>query len=348
MSRVRYSHRERGTRGWTLSKRLLITGGAGFIGFHLANYLVKKGYHVCLADNHARGIVDNDLERLVVRTEVTFFNVDLLDSVAVISLGKNYDAIFHLGAIIGVKNVLENPFNVLVDNTRMLENVMQLARKQLNLTRFLFASTSEVYAGTLKHFNLTIPTSENVALTVTDLDHPRTSYMLSKIMGEAIVQHSGLPFVIFRPHNVYGPRMGMAHVIPEQLKKAFKANAGDQLDVYSTEHTRAFCYIDDAVRMLYKMLILDGCIRRTLNLGTEAPEITVRQVVDACISVTGKSLGIRALESAVGSPARRAPDMSLTRKLLNYEARVGLDEGITRTWDWYRKHVFESGGPSAE
>ena len=327
-----------------MSQHVLITGGAGFIGFSLAKILVANGYRVCLADNLTRGVMDDDLNNLLLRSEASFSHVDLIDASAVLSLGTNFDAIFHLGAIIGVQNVLERPFYVLVDNTRMLENVIMLAQRQDKLARFLFASTSEVYAGTLKHFDLPIPTPESVSLAVTELRMPRTTYMLSKIMGEAMVQQSELPFTIFRPHNIYGPRMGMAHVIPEQLKKAFEAKSGDQLDVYSPEHTRAFCYIDDAIEMLYKMLMLNSCIGQTLNLGTEEPEVTIREVVQTCISVTNKNISIKNLAPMPGSPVRRAPDMSLTSSLLNYQSKVNLDEGIAKTWDWYCKHVFASGG----
>ena len=331
-----------------MSRRVLITGGAGFIGYHLAKHLTTSGYSVCLLDNHTRGIVDRDLEELLLQAEVTLTKADLLNRDAVLALGTDFDAIFHLGAIIGVKNVLERPFNVLVDNTRMLDNVIALALKQLNLSRLLFASTSEVYAGTLKHFNVTVPTPESVALAVTPLNEPRTSYMLSKIMGEAMLHQSSLPFTIFRPHNIYGPRMGMAHVIPEQLKKAFQAEPGDQLDVYSNDHTRAFCYIDDAVEMLQKMLESDFCVGQTLNLGTEEPEVTIFEVVQTCIAATGKVLGINPLPSTPGSPARRAPDMDLTKDLLGFASTISLRDGIARTWGWYHEYVFESRGPSAQ
>ncbi len=330
-----------------MSGQVLITGGAGFIGYHLAKHLAASGYSVCLVDNHTRGIIDDDLKQLLIQPKVTLTEIDLLDRDAVLDLGIGFEAIYHLGAIIGVKNVLARPFDVLVDNTRMLENVIVLARQQKSCSRLLFASTSEVYAGTLKYFDLTVPTPENVALAVTALNEPRTSYMLSKIMGEAMVQQAGVPFTIFRPHNIYGPRMGMAHVIPEQLNKAFDSKPGDRLDVCSPGHTRAFCYIDDAVAMLHKMLTTESCIGQTLNLGTEAPEVTIREVVKTCIAATDKNLGINDLAPTSGSPVRRAPDMRLTKSLLNLESKVSLDEGITRTWNWYRKQVFENGGPSA-
>ena len=328
--------------------QILITGGAGFIGYHLANYFAIKGYDICLVDNCSRGKIDADLEKLLEQDNVALIEVDLLDRDHVLELGVEYSAIFHLGAIIGVQNVMDRPFNVLVENTRMLENVIALAHRQSHLSRFLFASTSEVYAGTFKHFGLEIPTPEGVNLAITALDQPRTSYMLSKIMGEAMLQQAGLPFTIFRPHNIYGPRMGMAHVIPEQLKKAFEAETGDRLDVYSANHTRAFCYIDDAVEMLFRMMESPFCLGQTLNLGAEAPELTMREVAQACIDVTGKELGINDLPPAAGSPERRAPDMSRSNRLLNYVSVVTLVDGIVRTWDWYREHEFERRMPSVK
>jgi len=325
--------------------RVLITGGAGFIGFHLAKQLVASGYCVCLVDNHTRGMVDLDLKTFLLNSEVSLETIDLLEREAVLGLGKSFDVIFHLGAIIGVKNVLDRPFDTLANNIRMVENIVALGRQQNSLSRLLFASTSEVYAGTLNYFNLAIPTPESTPLAVSPLNEPRTSYMLSKIVGEAMILRANLPFTIFRPHNIYGPRMGMAHVIPEQLRKAFEAKEGDQLGVPSPEHTRAFCYIDDAVLMLQKMLESDACLGQTLNLGTETPEVTIREIVGICIGVAGKNLQIKDLPVTLGSPTRRAPDMQFTKQLLTYESRVGLSEGITQTWDWYRENVFESVRP---
>ena len=331
-----------------MSGKVLITGGAGFIGFHLATRLVGNGYQVHVLDNLARGIVDKDLENLINKPEVSFSVVDLLEKKSLLALDKDYDFIFHLSALIGVKHVIRQPYKVLTQNTHMLENTIALSQQQLNLSRLLFASTSEVYAGTLDQFHLNIPTAENSPLAVGILDEPRTSYMLSKIMGETMCHHSGVPYTIFRPHNIYGPRMGMAHVIPEQLRVAFNARSGDHLDVYSLEHTRTFCFVDDAVAMLIRMIESDSCIGQTMNLGVETPEVTIREVVETCIRVTGKKLQINSLPSTPGSPKRRVPDMRLAKSLLGYESQGNLREGITKTWEWYRKNVFENCGRSAE
>ena len=331
-----------------MTQRILITGGAGFIGFHLARYLKSAGHEVCLADNHIRGVRDPDFLELISDSRVASVEIDLLGSSETMSLGEDFDVIFHLAAIIGVRHVQERPYDVLVHNTRMLENVISLARKQQPGCRLLFASTSEIYAGTLKHFGLSIPTSEDAVLTVTALELPRTSYMLSKIMGEAMVQHSGVPFTIFRPHNIYGPRMGLAHVIPEQLKNAFDAAPGDAISVFSPEHKRAFCFVDDAVEMLARMAFNEACQGTTLNLGAQTPEVSILQLVQTCVEISGKTLTLNKLPPTPGSPERRAPDMRTTAKLLDYEATVGLRDGISRTWNWYRDNVFETDGLTAQ
>ena len=171
--------------------------------------------------------------------------------------------------------------------------------------------------------------------------------MLSKIVGEVMCQKADLPFTIFRPHNVYGPRMGMVHIIPEQLRKIWEAVPDTEVGVYSSDHRRSFCYIDDAVEMLKKMLETDSCVGKTLNLGNESPEITIRKVAQTCIDVTGKKLTIKALPPTPGSPERRAPDMKQCQKILNYQPKVGLVEGISKTWIWYFQHIFEGNGPTA-
>ena len=152
-----------------MTDRILITGGAGFIGTHLARHLVHAGYTVTLADNYARGIRDQELELLLSHPAVSFSEVDLLDRESVLALAPNFAAIFHLAAIIGVSHVSERPYEVLVQNTRMLDNVIALARQQTGFSRLLFASTSEVYAGTLQYFDLPIPTPEDSPLALTAL-----------------------------------------------------------------------------------------------------------------------------------------------------------------------------------
>jgi len=330
-----------------VSKKILITGGAGFIGLHLANRLLDDGHQVHLIDNLSRAVFDSELKETLNRKKIEFSNINLLNNNLKL-LDRDFDIVFHLAAIIGVKHVLEQPYNVLYDNIRMLSNIIDFCHKQKNLSRLFFASTSEIYAGTLKHFELPIPTGENTPLALTDLSHPRTSYMLSKIYGEALCRHSNLPFTIFRPHNVYGPRMGMSHVIPEQLYKSYKAKDGDCIEVFSPSHTRCFCYIDDAIEILFQMMCNPECSGRALNLGTQNPEVNMRHVAEICFSVVGKNLKIDEKPASSGSPKRRVPDMSITKKLINFESQISLNSGIQSTFKWYKEKIFEGENISAK
>lgn len=331
-----------------MNGNVLITGGAGFIGMHLANRLLDEGCRVHLADNFARGVKDAGLEATLARENATFSNIDCLDRSAVEALPLDFDVIFHLAAIIGVVHVMERPYSVIISNMNLLGNIIEHARRQKRLSRFMFASTSEVYAGTLENFELRIPTPEDTPLALPDLARPRTSYMLSKISGEALCHYSGLPYTIFRPHNVYGPRMGSVHVVPGQLKKGHDAKDGDSIPVPSVDQTRCFCYIDDAVEMLIRMMSRPECEGQVLNLGTQYPEVTIREVAETCYATVGRAVTISPEPPPLGSPARRGPDMRRTSALTGYESRVSLKEGIARTYEWYRTHVFDGNGVTAQ
>ena len=330
-----------------MNKKILITGGAGFIGLHLTKKLLKEGCHVDLIDNFKRAVDDQTLKQILSDERVNLYEINLLNKEEIGNISKDYDVIFHLAAIIGVVHVMEKPYEVLYDNIELLSNMIGLAKQQKNLERFLFASTSEVYAGTLENFTIPIPTPEKTPLSLTDLHHPRSSYMLSKIYGEALCHHSGVPYTIFRPHNLYGPRMGMAHIIPEQLFKAFNKENGDSIDVFSTDHTRSFCYIDDATEMLFRIIQEHGCEGKTLNIGSQGPEIPIKDVAEICYQIAGKKLNINAKPATKGSPSRRNPDMSMTKKLISYEANINLKDGIALTYGWYKKNVFDNSGLTA-
>lgn len=324
-----------------MNEKILITGGAGFIGAHLARRLLEEGYQVDLVDNFSRGVYDDMLKNITSSNKLNFKEIDLLDKKQIGKIDLDYDIIFHLAAIVGVKHVLDKPYLVLKDNVDLLSNVIELAKNQKKLPRLLFSSTSEVYSGALMHYSLPFPTPEDVPLTVTDVSHPRASYMLSKIYGEAMCHQSGLPFTIFRPHNIYGPRMGMSHVIPEQLQKAHVAKKGQSIPVNSLSHTRSFCYVDDAVEILFRIMNSKLCIGKVLNLGSQKEEVTIEKLVELCFSVVGKELKIKPLDPSPGSPVRRNPNMKFTRELINYESQISLKEGISLTYEWYREHIFD-------
>lgn len=321
--------------------RALITGGAGFIGLHLARHLVERGVEVALVDDFSRGVDDAELASLAADEGVRLSRRDLCVADALDDLGDGFAYIFHLAAIVGVSRVVRQPFRVLDESVNMLRAALVAARRQATLERLVFLSTSEVYAGTLASFTLPFPTPESTPLAVAPLAEPRSAYMLSKIYGEAMCHHGAVPFTILRPHNVYGPRMGMDHVIPELLQRAHAAGPDEVLEVASMDHRRTFCYVDDAVEMIWRVASSPDCRNATLNLGVGEPEVSVGELAELIVKTVGKPIRIVGRPATPGSPVRRCPDTRMMRALTGYEPQVDLPSGVRHTYDWYRRHVFE-------
>jgi nucleoside-diphosphate-sugar epimerase len=321
--------------------RALITGGAGFIGAHLARRLVDDGVEVDLLDDFSRAVRDAELASLADSGRVRIVQRDLRADDALDDLGDGYGHVFHLAAVVGVGRVVRQPLAVLADSVAMLRGVITLAQRQRALERLVFMSTSEVYAGTLDRGQLPLPTPESVPLGITRLAEPRTAYMLSKIYGEAMCRHAEVPVSILRPHNVYGPRMGLSHVIPELLQRAHAAPDGTSLAVASIDHRRTFCYVDEAVELIWRIAASAACAGETLNVGVAAPEVSIRELGGLVAETVGKRLEIVARPTTPGSPPRRCPDMTKTHGLVGRPPQVELATGLRLTYDWYRRHAFE-------
>ena len=320
--------------------KVLITGGAGFIGLHLADFLYKNNHTVDLLDNFSRGQLDVQIKQLTKNSEINIINVDLREINNLNKLDTDYDLIFHFAAILGVQNVLEKPYEVLNYNMLLTANALSIAKKQKSLECFIFSSTSEVYAGSLEKNLLEIPTKEDSIIVLSDSKKPRTSYMLSKIYGEAMCIHSDVPYLIIRPHNIYGPRMGMAHVVPQLIEKAYKENSNGKLNVYSLEHTRTFCYVTDAIEQIYALIINKKSRNNVYNIGSQFPEITIEELSKKIIKLIGKKLTLNSLGTSEGSPIRRCPDMSYTIAMTNYKGKTSIDEGLRLTYNWYKENYL--------
>lgn len=328
--------------------KVLITGGAGFIGGHLASRLLRiDNVHIDLLDNFSRGVRDPFLDALAEKPNVRLIEKDLLQHAAIDDLDDDYTHLVHLAAIVGVIHVLKRPYEVLRKNEGMMFAALDLAHRQRNLNRFVFTSTSEIVAGTLLSYGIDVPTPETTPICVPDPSDTRHTYLLSKLYGESLCHHSGLPFTCVRPHNVYGPRMGLVHVIPELAKKIRALPDGGNLEVYSADHRRAFCYVDDAVEITTRLMTGGNESLGVFNLGTQGPEVTMRELAQTIVDLIGKEVNVVDGPTMTGSPERRCPDMTKTYRACGYKSKVTLREGIEKTLAWYDKHVFASGGPSA-
>ena len=170
----------------------------------------------------------------------------------------------------------------------------------------------------------------------------------SKLYGEALCRFSGVPFSIVRFHNVYGPRMGLSHVIPQLLEKAYRLrDDSTALEVASVDHSRAFCYVDDAVEYLFRVGTLPSCLGGIFNVGTQEPEIRIGDLAQIVLDVVGRPNPVADIGETPGSPVRRAPDMTRTVGATSYRSAVDLRTGVQRTYEWYRAQVFETAGTCA-
>jgi UDP-glucuronate decarboxylase len=322
-------------------RRILVTGGAGFIGWHLARRLAaEKTDTIVLLDDFSRGRRDEELETVLRLPNVEMVAGDLCASTTWDGLDGAYDEVYHLAAIIGVKKVLERPDEVVRVNAlstlSLLEWFVAGGGEKL-----LFSSTSEAYAWTQRFYEIPIPTPEDVPLSLTDLADPRSSYAGSKIFGELAVTQwcraHGKPFVIVRYHNVYGPRMGNEHVIPELFQRALAGQ--NPLTVYSADHRRAFCYVSDAVEATVAAMRTPAAEGATINIGNDREEITIGELAERLLEHANLSVALSPHEAPNDPVARRSPDLSRARQLLAYEPRVSLAEGLPKTLAWYAERL---------
>lgn len=328
-------------------RKILITGGAGFIGFHLVQQLVQDAAdEITIVDDFSRGRLDPELEQLTARKGVVVKSGDLTEQETWGMLGGGYDEIYHLAAVVGVRNVRTRPDHVIRVNALSTLHFLDWFIDGGG-EKALFSSTSEVYAWTHRAYGLPVPTPEDCPCCITDFADPRSTYAGTKIFGELAVTHycrsHGRRFVIVRYHNVYGPRMGMDHVIPELFKRA--RDGQDPLVVYSVDHQRAFCYVSDAVAATIAAMREPKADAETINIGNDREEIRIGDLAKRLVHLAGLHVDLAPQPAPHDPVERRSPDLRRAREVLGYEPRVGLDEGLEKTLGWYEKELSRAAVP---
>ena len=246
--------------------KFLVIGGAGFLGLNLVKKILENNKNkVDLVDDFSRGKKYKFFKKILKNKNIRLINLNFISEHISKKFGNNYDYIFNLAAIVGVKNVLKNPLEVLNKNISIQKNSIEICRNQKKLKRFIFFSTSEVYYASLKKKIIKFPTSEENILTFDSHNNPRSTYMLSKIYCEAMTGVSNVNYTIIRPHNIYGPRMGMAHVIPELIFKIDQTKS-KKMNISNGQFRRTFCYVDDAVNMILSLMYSKKLIKKFLIL----------------------------------------------------------------------------------
>jgi nucleoside-diphosphate-sugar epimerase len=324
---------------------VLILGGAGFIGYHIAHYLAKnRDYTLTIVDDFSNGPGDRDFQNLCDKYNIQVIAADLSKPISFAALNTLYDDVYVLASVVGVNRCIEQPEEVIRINTSIILNTTEWLRTA-KPSRVLFASSSENYAATTDTFNYPVPTAESVPLCIADTRHPRFTYAVTKILGEAAFfaygQKLGIHTTIVRYQNIYGPRMGFKHAIPHIIERIY--NSENPVKVYGADQTRAFCYCTDAAEGTVRALESDVSDQQVYHIGNN-DEITI----DTLTRTIGNIMGcIGPYENAPtypGSVSRRCPDITKAKTDFGYTPKVSLIEGIKETVTWYR-NFFDSGAP---
>jgi len=306
--------------------RIVITGGAGFLGSHLCDRFLDQGDEVVALDNFATGSVAN-IEHLFGRPGFTFVQQDVSQFIWV---PGPVDMVLHFASPASPVDYLDLPIQTLKVGSLGTHNSLGLAKEKG--ARFLLASTSEVYGDPEIH-----PQPESYWGHVNPIG-PRGVYDEAKRFAEAMTmayhRSHGLDVRIARIFNVYGPRMRPddGRVVSNFLVQALK---GEPLTIYGEgSQSRSFCYVDDEVEGFMALLDHDGT--GPLNIGNPG-EFTVRELADLVLEVTGSSSELVHVELPVDDPRQRQPDLTRTRAELGWEPTIDLRDGLVRTADYFRQ-----------
>ena len=324
--------------------RTLILGGAGFIGYHIGLRLAGEGHDLTIVDDLSRGRQDDELASLCARPNVTFVEADLTRPDALPSVAREWDGVYMLAAVVGVRNVEKDPARVVRTNTLSLMHLLDWLTPAAGV--LFFASTSETYAGGVTAGTVPVPTPEDVALSVEDIRAPRFAYAASKILGEAAVVHTArarkLAAVIGRFHNVYGPRMGADHVVPELSLRALRRE--NPFRLYGADQRRAFCHVTDTVEAILRLTASEAAWGQIVHIGNDSEETLIGDLASLVLREADFAPVIERLPAPAGSVARRCPDIGLLRRLTGFVPKVSIEAGVRDTFAWYRQWHERRGG----
>ena len=306
-------------------KRVLITGAAGFLGSHLCDRFIKDGYHVIAMDNLITGRLKN-IEHLFPLEHFEFYNHDVSKF---IHIPGELDYILHFASPASPIDYLKIPIQTLKVGSLGIHNCLGLAKAKG--ARLIIASTSEVYGDPTVH-----PQTEDYWGNVNPVG-PRGVYDEAKRFQEAITMayHNfhGVETRIVRIFNTYGPRMRLndGRVLPAFIGQALR---GEDLTIFGDgSQTRSFCYVDDLVEGIVRLLMSD--YPYPVNVGNPS-EITISQFAEEIIALTGTTQKVIYKDLPVDDPKQRQPDITKAREILNWEPKIDRSEGLKRTYAYFQ------------
>ncbi len=309
-------------------KKIFITGGAGFIGSALVGRLVDKN-NIVVYDNLARDSLKDKIYRD--HQNLKLIQGDILDYDKLARSMKGADYIIHLAAIAGIDSVIKSPINTMKVNLLGSVNVLEAAAKQNSLERFIDFSTSEVFG------SYAFRSEENDSTALGAVGNARWTYAVSKLAAEHLAYsyyvEKQLPTVSIRPFNIYGPGQ-----TGEGAIHGFIINALQNRDLTvhgDGDQIRSWCYIDDLVNGILLSMTKPGAIGHCFNIGNPRGTITVHGLVLAIVRVTYSKSKIIYIPKDYADVELRIPSIDKAKKILSYEPKIGLEEGLRRTATWY-------------
>jgi len=314
-------------------KRILLTGGRGFIGSHLALRLSGLGNEVVIVDNKRRDALR--FQTLIAGEPLTVLDRDVMAPDALDDLLDGTHLVVHMAAVAGVSNYIHHPATTLTTNLLGTYNVLEALRRQGGVQRFLNFSTSEVYG----------PKAVDVCETDRTQQGPigeaRWTYAVSKTAAEhlcfAYYREYGIPTVSVRPFNIFGPAQvgeGAIHDISlRALQNKPVTVTGDGQQV------RTWCYIDDMIDAVLLLLSRPEAVGKVFNVGNNRPVVSMLALANRIIQTAGSSSEIVFKEHIEADVLLRSPDVRRIKKVLGFSPAVSLEEGLRKTVDWYRDHL---------
>ncbi len=319
--------------------RFLITGGAGFIGSHLADRLIAEDHEVWVVDDLSTGAISN-IDHLEGRPNFHFRLGSVLDEDLIGPMVDRVDVVFHLAAAVGVKLIVTNPVRTIETNIRGSEVVLKAAARKGKLT--VIASTSEVYGKGVK-----VPFNEEDDLRLGATTKSRWGYACSKAMDEylalAYVRERELPTIVARFFNTVGPRQtgeyGM--VVPSFVRQGL---TGKAITVYGTgEQQRCFADVSDVIEALMRLIALPAAHGQVFNIGSDR-EISINALAELVKSATGNTAKIRhipyeeAYDEGFEDLMRRVPDVGKLEKAIGFKPNISIEKIVDRVIAWERAH----------
>jgi len=312
------------------SKKIFLTGGAGFIGLHLVERLIEKN-EIVIYDNFRRNTLSQTALSKHPNLKVINGDVLDLDNLEKAMVGSNY--VIHMAAVLGVTAVIKKPVETMETNISGCINVLKAASKLKNLDRFVNFSTSEVYGSYSYKFGEGVPT------TIGSVGEARWVYALSKLATDHLAlsyyTQYGLPALSVRPFNVYGPRRGEAAF----YKFIDSALNGKDITVHGDgDQIRSWCFIDDFVDGIILCLENESSVGEVFNLGNPKGTITILNLAEKIKYITDSKSNIVHVEKPYVDIELRIPSIDKSRELLSFNPKISLDEGIRRTIAWYQNN----------